>query len=272
MSRIENCFSRLAGQQRKALIPYVTAGDPQPDVTVPLMHALVEAGADLVEVGVPFSDPMADGPVIQAACERALVHHTSLHDVLDMVREFRTVNTKTPVVLMGYLNPVEVWGYDDFASAAAAAGVDGVLTVDMPPEEADSLTGALRNQGIDAIFLLAPTTSETRMDVISQSASGFVYYVSFKGVTGANRLDVGNVADKLVEVRKHTDLPIGVGFGIRDPGSAAEVARIADAVVVGSALVSRIAELADRPEAIPPALADTLAEMRSAIDAALARE
>ena len=150
--------------------------------------------------------------------------------------------------------------------------MDGVLTVDMPPEEADSLTGALRNQGIDAIFLLAPTTSETRMDVISQSASGFVYYVSFKGVTGANRLDVGNVADKLVEVRKHTDLPIGVGFGIRDPGSAAEVARIADAVVVGSALVSRIAELADRPEAIPPALADTLAEMRSAIDAALARE
>ncbi|MDH3901036.1 MAG: tryptophan synthase subunit alpha, partial [Gammaproteobacteria bacterium] len=245
---------------------------PQPDVTVPLMHALVEAGADLVEVGVPFSDPMADGPVIQAACERALVHHTSLHDVLDMVREFRTVNTDTPVALMGYLNPVEVWGYDDFASAAAAAGVDGVLTVDMPPEEADSLTGALRNQGIDAIFLLAPTTSETRMDVISQSASGFVYYVSFKGVTGANRLDVGNVADKLVEVRKHTDLPIGVGFGIRDSESAAEVARIADAVVVGSALVSRIADLADRPESIPPALAETLSEMRSAIDVASARE
>ncbi|UCC56600.1 MAG: tryptophan synthase subunit alpha [Gammaproteobacteria bacterium] len=272
MSRIESCFHRLAEQQRKALIPYVTAGDPQPDVTVPLMHALVEAGADLIEVGVPFSDPMADGPVIQAACERALVHHTSLHDVLDMVREFRTTDTETPVVLMGYLNPVEVWGYNAFASAAAAAGVDGVLMVDMPPEEASSLTGALRELGIDAIFLLAPTTSNARMNIISESASGFVYYVSFKGVTGANRLDVSKVADKLVEVRKHTDLPIGVGFGIRDPESAAEVARIADAVVVGSALVSRIAELADRPETIPPALAETLSEMRSAIDLVSARQ
>ena len=272
MSRIEGCFSRLAGQQRTALIPYVTAGDPQPDVTVPLMHALVEAGADLIEVGVPFSDPMADGPVIQAACERALLHHTSLHDVLDMVRDFRTTNTETPVVLMGYLNPVEVWGYDDFASAAATAGVDGVLTVDMPPEEADHLGRALRDQGIDPIFLLAPTTSDTRMDVISQSASGFVYYVSFKGVTGANRLDVDAVAAKLVEVRKHTDLPVGVGFGIRDPESAAEVARIADAVVVGSALVSKIANLVDKPEDIPPALAETLSGMRSAIDAASVRK
>jgi tryptophan synthase alpha chain len=272
MSRIESCFRRLAGQQRKALIPYVTAGDPQPDVTVPLMHALVKAGADLLEVGVPFSDPMADGPVIQAACERALVHHTSLHGVLDMVREFRTVDTKTPVILMGYLNPVEVWGYDDFARAAAAAGVDGVLMVDMPPEEAGILTGALREQGIDVIFLLAPTTSDARMNTISQSASGFVYYVSFKGVTGANRLDVGEVADKLVEVRKHTDLPIGVGFGIRDPESAAEIARIADAVVVGSALVGRIADLTDRPESIPQALAEMLSEMRSAIDLASAQQ
>ncbi|MFV1972129.1 MAG: tryptophan synthase subunit alpha [Thiohalobacterales bacterium] len=266
MSRIAGCFSKLSDQQRTALIPYVTAGDPQPGVTVPLMHALVQAGADLIEVGVPFSDPMADGPVIQAACERALVHHTSLHDVLEMVREFRTEDTETPVILMGYLNPVEVWGYAEFASAAAAAGVDGVLTVDMPPEEAAELTSAFRDHGIDAIFLLAPTSSEERMDIINRSASGFIYYVSFKGVTGANRLDVDAVSSKLMEVRKHTDLPIGVGFGIRDPESAASVARIADAVVVGSALVGRIPDLADRPEAIPTALAETLSGMRSAID------
>ncbi len=267
MSRIAGCFSKLSDQQRTALIPYVTAGDPQPGVTVPLMHALVQAGADLIEVGVPFSDPMADGPVIQAACERALVHHTSLHDVLEMVREFRTEDTETPVILMGYLNPVEVWGYAEFASAAAAAGVDGVLTVDMPPEEAAELISAFRDHGIDAIFLLAPTSSEERMDIINRSASGFIYYVSFKGVTGANRLDVDAVSSKLMEVRKHTDLPIGVGFGIRDPESAASVARIADAVVVGSALVGRIPDLADRPEAIPAALAETLSGMRSAIDA-----
>ena len=267
MSRIASCFSKLAERQRKALIPYITAGDPQPDVTVPLMHALVQAGADLIEVGVPFSDPMADGPVIQAACERALMHHTSLHDVLEMVREFRSDDTQTPVILMGYLNPVEVWGYEGFASAAAAAGVDGVLTVDMPPEEAGELASAFRDQGIDAIFLLAPTSSNERMDIISKSASGFVYYVSFKGVTGANRLDVDAVSDKLVEVRKHTKLPVGVGFGIRDPESAARVAKIADAVVVGSALVGRIADLADQPEAIPPALAETLSDMRKAIDA-----
>ncbi|MGD2112739.1 MAG: tryptophan synthase subunit alpha [Gammaproteobacteria bacterium] len=272
MSRIETCFRRLAGERRTALIPFVTAGDPQPDVTVALLHALVKAGADLIELGVPFSDPMADGPVIQAACERALVHHISLHDVLDMVREFRRQDTATPVILMGYLNPVEVWGYADFAAAAEDAGVDGVLTVDMPPEEADSLTDALRDRGIDAIFLLAPTSSAERMEKIGRSASGFVYYVSFKGVTGANRLDVDAVAEKLLEVRKHTDLPVGVGFGIRDPESAAAVARVADAVVVGSALVSRIAALAEQPQAIPSALAETLSGMREAIDQATAGE
>ena len=266
MSRIAGCFSKLADMQRTALIPYITAGDPQPGVTVPLMHALVRAGADLIEVGVPFSDPMADGPVIQAACERALEHHTSLHDVLEMVRDFRTDDTATPVILMGYLNPIEVWGYADFASAAAAAGVDGVLTVDMPPEEAGALTGAYRDHGIDAIFLLSPTSSGERMEIISQSASGFIYYVSFKGVTGANRLDVNAVADKLVEVRKHTDLPVGVGFGIRDPESAASIANVADAVVVGSVLVSKIAELVNEPDAIPAALAETLSGMRSAMD------
>ena len=266
MSRIETRFRQLREQRRKALIPYVTGGDPRPDVTLPLLHALVGAGADLVEIGGPFSDPMADGPVIQAACERALKHHVSLHDVLDMVREFRTRDTDTPLVLMGYLNPIEVWGYHGFAAAAAAAGVDGVLTVDMPPEEGADLTAALRDEGLDEIFLLAPTSSPARIETVCRSASGFVYYVSFKGVTGANRLDVDAVAARLGEIRKHTDLPVGVGFGIRDPHSAAQIARIADAVVVGSALVSRIAALVDQPDAIAPALAETLAAMRTAID------
>jgi tryptophan synthase alpha chain len=268
MSRIKGRFEALAEQQRKALIPYITAGDPQPDVTVPLLHALVEAGADLLEIGVPFSDPMADGPVIQAACERALKHHVSLHKVLDMVRQFRTTDSSTPIILMGYLNPIEVWGYADFATAAAAAGVDGVLTVDMPPEEAAGLSAELRRNDIDTIFLLAPTSDVQRMELVSAVASGFLYYVSFKGVTGADRLDVDSVKDKLQELRKHTALPIGVGFGIRDAESAARVAGIADAVVVGSVLVGKIAELADRPAGIAAALAATIAGMRSAIDAA----
>lgn len=268
MSRIEKRFADLKGQQRKALIPYITAGDPQPDITVSLLHALVDAGADLLEIGVPFSDPMADGPVIQAACERALAHHVTLHQVIDMVKTFRQKDADTPVVLMGYLNPIEVWGYSAFAEAASAAGVDGVLTVDMPPEEAGDLSAALRDQDIDTIYLLAPTSDVSRIRLVGESASGFLYYVSFKGVTGANRLDVASVADKVGELRKHTDLPVGVGFGIRDAESAAAVAGIADAVVVGSVLVSRIAELADQPEAIAPALSDKLAELRTAIDAA----
>jgi tryptophan synthase alpha chain len=267
MSRIAGRFEALAKQRRKALIPYITAGDPQPDVTVPLLHALVEAGADLLEIGVPFSDPMADGPVIQAACERALQHHVTLHNVLDMVREFRQTDTATPVILMGYLNPIEVWGYTDFAAAAAAAGVDGVLTVDMPPEEAVGLAAALQGHAIDMIFLLAPTSNAHRMDLVSKLASGFLYYVSFKGVTGANRLDVGAVSIKLQELRKHTKLPVGVGFGIRDAASAAQIAAIADAVVVGSALVGQVAALAGTPAMIAPALAATVAGMRAAIDA-----
>lgn len=269
MSRITDCFRRLGAERRKALIPYITAGDPVPTVTVPLLHALVEAGADLLEVGVPFSDPMADGPVIQAACERALEHHVTLHNVLEMVSEFRRDDTTTPVILMGYLNPIEVWGYADFAAAAAAAGVDGVLTVDMPPEEGEELVGALRGHGIDTIFLLAPTSTEQRMRQVSELAGGFLYYVSFKGVTGANRLDVGAVAGKLAELRRFTQLPIGVGFGIRDADSAARVAAIADAVVVGSALVGRIPELLATPDAIPARLAATVSEMRAAIDAAV---
>jgi len=266
MSRISTRIAELQAQHRKLLVPYVTAGDPQPEVTVPLMHAMVEAGADMLEVGVPFSDPMADGPVIQAACERALKHHVTLHRVLDMVREFRSQDSITPVILMGYLNPIEVWGYAGFAEAAAAAGVDGILTVDLPPEEADELAAALRGNGVDTIFLLAPTSDAERMRKVCAMASGFLYYVSFKGVTGANRLDVPAVAAKLQELRGYTSLPVGVGFGIRDGESAAQVARVADAVVVGSVLVNRIADFAATPSAIPAEVAGIVAEMRAAMD------
>ncbi len=266
MSRIAACFARLRADGRKALIPYVTAGDPNPAVTVPLMHALVEAGADIIELGVPFSDPMADGPVIQQACERALLHHTSLRHVLEMVRAFRADDDTTPVVLMGYLNPVEVMGYPTFARAAAAAGVDGVLTVDLPPEEGSELVSQLRGHGLDPIFLLAPNSTAERVKKICAAASGFVYYVSLKGVTGAATLDTEAVARKLREIRAVTELPIGVGFGIRDGDSAARVAAVADAVVVGSALVSEIGALAATPDKIPAQGAAVIAEMRRSMD------
>lgn len=266
MSRIAACFTRLRAAGRKALIPYVTAGDPHPAVTVPLMHALVEAGADILELGIPFSDPMADGPVIQQACERALLHHTGLRQVLEMVRAFRADNDTTPVVLMGYLNPVEVMGYETFARAAAAAGVDAVLTVDLPPEEGGELMACLREHRLDPIFLLAPNSTPARVKKICAAASGFVYYVSLKGVTGAASLDTEAVARKLKEIRAVTDLPIGVGFGIRDGDSAARVAAVADAVVVGSALVSKIGALAGTPDKIPAQAAAVIAEMRRAMD------
>jgi tryptophan synthase alpha chain len=268
VSRLAPRFERLRASGRKALIPFVTAGDPHRTVTVPLMHALVAAGADAVELGVPFSDPMADGPVIQRASERALLHHTSLRDVLDMVREFRQRDAETPVVLMGYLNPIEVMGHPAFATAAAEAGVDGVLTVDLPPDEGHDLLVALRAVGLDPIYLIAPTSSPARIERICSAASGFVYYVSLKGVTGAAHLDLEPVEQKLALIRAHTTLPVGVGFGIRDAATAARVARIADAVIVGSALVSRVEELADRPDAIAPALGALLGEMRRAMDAA----
>lgn len=266
MSRIAARFASLREAGRKALIPYITAGDPQPDVTVPLMHALVEAGADLLELGVPFSDPMADGPVIQAACERALQHHVGLAHVLEMVRSFRETDDRTPVVLMGYLNPIEVMGYASFAGAARAAGVDGVLTVDLPPEEAHALVDSLKADQLDPIFLAAPTSGEDRIRLMHKCGGGFLYYVSFKGVTGANRLDVDAVRNKLAQIRANTDLPVGVGFGIRDAESAARIAEFADAVVVGSALVSRIAALADRPDDIVSQAPAVIAEMRRAMD------
>lgn len=267
MSRIAGVFSALREQGRQALIPFVTAGDPNPEVTVPLMHALVEAGADIVELGVPFSDPMADGPVIQRASERALVHHTSLLDVIEMVRGFRETNQATPVVLMGYLNPLEVMGYEAFAAAASDAGVDGVLTVDIPPEEADTFVPTMTSRGIDPIFLVAPTSHRARIERITASASGFVYYVSVKGVTGAGNLSLDSVREKLSEIRSCTDLPVGVGFGIKDPQTAAAMSAFADAVVVGSALVSRLESNLDDPAKGVSEIKNLLSEMRAAMDA-----
>ncbi len=266
MSRIASRFGQLSAQGRKALIPFVTAGDPSPGVTVPLMHALVAAGADVIELGVPFSDPMADGPVIQRASERALARGVTIRDVLGLVREFRRDDPETPVVLMGYLNPIEATGYEAFAEAAQSAGVDGVLTVDLPPEEADDLVASLRRHGLDPIFLLAPTSPPERVRLICDHASGFIYYVSLKGVTGAARLDVDDVGRRLEAIRACTRLPVGVGFGVRDAESAAAVARVGDAVVVGSALVSRVEQLADTPERIPAEVGELLSGMRRAMD------
>ena len=267
MSRISSCFSELKARNRTALLPFITAGDPHPEVTVGLMHDLVEAGADIIELGVPFSDPMADGPVIQRASERALAHNVSLHDVFAMVKQFREENDSTPVILMGYLNPVEVMGYDVFAKGAADAGVDGVLTVDIPPEESHDLIQALRARSLDAIYLAAPTSHRHRLELIAEAASGFIYYVSLKGVTGSANLVLDEVAAKLQEIRQVTDMPVGVGFGIKDAQMAASMAKIADAVVVGSALVSRIEANANEPDKIGAELKQLLQEMRAAMDA-----
>lgn len=267
MSRIAGVFSALHDQGRQALIPFVTAGDPTPEVTLPLMHAMVDAGADIIELGVPFSDPMADGPVIQRASERALEHHTSLHDVIGMVRAFRATNATTPVVLMGYLNPLEVMGYEAFAQAAADAGVDGVLTVDIPPEEAQDFVPVMKAHGIDPIFLLAPTSHRARIERITAAASGFVYYVSLKGVTGSANLSVDSVREKIAEIRSATDLPVGVGFGIKDAQTAGAMSAFADAVVVGSVLVSHIESNPGQPEKAIAAIKSLLSEMRAAMDA-----
>lgn len=268
MSRIQTRFAKLKQSGRKALIPFVTAGDPVPAVTVPLLHAMVKAGADILEIGVPFSDPMAEGPVIQRACERALLHNVSLTSIFAMVAEFRESDSITPIVLMGYLNPIEVMGYAVFAEKAKAAGVDGLLTVDLPPEEAGELTQLLADAGIDPIFLLAPTSTEQRIALITNASRGFVYYVSLKGVTGVAAIDVDAVSTKLAQVRRLTDLPVGVGFGIRDGASAAAVAKIADAVVVGSAIVRLVEDSQDSPAKVIENVSAFVAELRKAIDQA----
>lgn len=264
--RIEHRFEKLKGAGKTALIPFITAGDPHPDVTVPMMLAMVKAGADIIELGVPFSDPMADGPTIQQASERALEHHVSLTSVMNMVKEFRTTDNETPVVLMGYLNPIEVMGYESFAQRASEAGVDGVLTVDLPPEEALDVIPLFRKYGLDPTFLISPTTDEPRIKKIADQASGWLYYVAVKGITGSAELDTNAVAERVEIIKGITSLPIGVGFGIKDGATAARVARIADAVVVGSALVNRIADNRERPEGLPQIAADFVAELRHAID------
>lgn len=268
MSRLAKQFALLKKQRSAALIPYVMAGDPAPWITVPLMHALVGAGANVLELGVPFSDPMADGPVIQRAAIRALKQQITLAHVLDMVKEFRVKDPATPIVLMGYLNPIEIMGYEAFAERAAGAGVDGVLTVDLPPEEADGMLATLKARGLDPIFLAAPTSGTERVRAVARAAGGFIYYVSLRGVTGAGHLDMGEVREKLKSIRKHTELPVGVGFGIRAPETAAEMARMADAVVVGSAIVSRMEENAASPEKILTEVPSFVASLRTAMDKA----
>lgn len=264
MSRIQSVFAELKAQAKKALIPYITAGDPHPEQTVPLMHALVASGADVIELGVPFSDPMADGPVIQRASERALVHKMGLRKVLAMVKEFRETNQKTPIVLMGYANPIEAMGTAQFVTLAKDSGVDGVLTVDYPPEECEKFNQQLAQAGIDSIFLLSPTTEPARTELIVKQATGFLYYVSLKGVTGAGNLDIVEVTKRVAEIRNSTELPIGVGFGVKDAATAREVSAIADAVVVGSRMVLAI-EQSNADNLIPNVQA-LMNELRTAID------
>ncbi|MEQ1916952.1 MAG: tryptophan synthase subunit alpha [Gallionella sp.] len=240
MSRIDITFEKLKQSNRKALIPFITAGDPSPEQTVPLLHALVAAGADVLELGVPFSDPMADGPTIQRASERALQKGVTLRSVLALVAEFRKQDANTPVVLMGYGNPIEAMGWDVFAQRCADVGVDGVLTVDFPPEESHDAFEHLQRHNIAPIFLLAPTTNEARIQQVAKLARGYVYYVSLKGVTGSGSIDLSAIEDKMPQLRKHIKLPIGVGFGIRDAATAKAVAKLCDGVVVGSRIVQEI--------------------------------
>ena len=240
MSRIQARFESLARDRRKALIPYITAGDPHPSLTVPLMRALVEAGADILELGVPFSDPMADGPVIQRAGERALKHGVGLAEVLRFVHLFRESDAATPIVLMGYANPIEAMGVENFVGAAKTAGVDGVIVVDYPPEECADFSRLAKKNDIDPIFLLAPTSTDARIEEVARVGSGYLYYVSLRGITGAANIDLGDVAARIPKIRAATRLPIGVGFGIRDAQSARRVAQTADAVVIGSRIIEEI--------------------------------
>jgi tryptophan synthase alpha chain len=271
MSRLAGRFDALRQARRAGLVIFVTAGDPHPDLAVDLLHALVAAGADVLELGVPFSDPMADGPVIQRASERALAHGMDLRRVLELVRAFRQTDTTTPLVLMGYLNPIEQMGVERFASAAAQAGVDGVLTVDLPFDEEPEHTAALRSAGLDSIFLLAPTSGPGRAQAVAAQASGFLYYVSVRGVTGAGQVDMADVRSQVAALKEHTALPVGVGFGVRTPQAAAQIAAFADAVVVGSAVIEQLEVAAAAGINGPAALAgavELVRALRAGIEAA----
>jgi len=265
MSRIQARFESLRASRRKALIPYITAGDPTPALTVPLMRALVEAGADIVELGVPFSDPMADGPVIQRSGERALKHGVGLADVLQQVSQFRKEDGATPIVLMGYANPIEAMGVPKFLAAAKAAGVDGLIVVDYPPEECVEFAQLAKSHGIDPVFLLAPTSTEKRIHEVARAGSGYIYYVSLRGVTGAAHLDLAEISSRIPSIRAATKLPIGVGFGIRDADSARKVAASADAVVIGSRIIQEI-EAGNADQAVSRVKA-FLKPIREALDA-----
>ncbi|MFK7794378.1 MAG: tryptophan synthase subunit alpha [Gammaproteobacteria bacterium] len=265
MSRIQTCFEQLAQNNKKALISYVTAGDPHPSNTLEIMHALTEAGTDIIELGIPFSDPMADGPVIQLACERALKHNTSLKDIIDIIKQFRQTDATTPVVLMGYQNPIEIFGVEKFAETVSGL-IDGVITVDLPPEESKQVASVYKQHDIDTIYLLAPTTNDQRVKMITDLASGFLYYVSFKGITGASQIDVKSVETKIKQIRKHTDMPIAVGFGIKDANTAKLVAGCSNAVVVGSAIVSIIAEYEKDVQTVTTKVKSLLREIKDALD------
>ena len=240
MSKIQSTFAQLKSENKKALIPFITAGDPHPDMTVSMLHALVDYGADMIELGIPFSDPMADGPVIQRASERALANNVGIKKTIKLVKQFRENNTKTPIILMGYANPIEAIGIDNFVNLIKDADVDGVVTVDYPPEESKEFVSLLRKNDIDSIFLISPTTEDTRIKLITSQASGFLYYVSLKGVTGSSNIDIMQVAERVMNIKKYSDLPVAVGFGVRDSETAKQVALISDAVVIGSRIVLEV--------------------------------
>jgi tryptophan synthase alpha chain len=264
MSRIESTFAALAASRKKGLIPFITAGDPSPELTVPIMHALVAGGANILELGVPFSDPMAEGPVIQRACERALKFGVGIRDVIGYVREFRKTDASTPVVLMGYANPIERMGQQAFVKAASEAGVDGAIVVDYPPEECEEFAQAMQANGMDPIFLIAPTSTDERIAQVAKVGGGFSYYVSLKGVTGAGNIDTREVAERLAAMRKHIKLPIGVGFGIRDAATAKAVASVADAIVIGSRIIQELENTP--PEKAADAVRAFISGIRTAID------
>lgn len=267
MSRLDKCFEGLRETKQKALVPFITAGDPDAGFTLACMHKMVDAGVDIIELGVPFSDPMADGPVIQKASERALAAGMSLKGVFQIVKKFRIENQSTPIILMGYLNPIEFMGYAAFSEQAAVAGVDGVLIVDIPPEESADLLEELKKNQLASIYLLAPTSPKHRIQRVAEIASGYIYYVSLKGVTGAGNLQLDDVRNKLAEIKKQTSLPLAIGFGVKSPEIAAEIAKIGDAVVVGSALIESITNNPDNAEKAQQEIFNLLSSMRTAMDA-----